>query len=108
MERAAEDRERIGAEYAFLAVITTTSSGGVGPRTEAYKSRITNAETRLSGLESSLAEATDDVGNSEHAEEMSWAEREMHELRMSEATALLEEERLRMRSSTGASRRTPG
>ena len=82
---------------------TTTSSKC--PRTKAYKSRITDAKMRLVGLERSLARATPDkVSDNKHAAEMSRAKQEMHELRMLEATALLEEARFWIKSLTGADR----
>ena len=59
---------------------------------------------RLVGLERSLARATDKVSDNKHAAEMSRAKQEMHELRMLEATALLEEARFWIKSLTGADR----
>jgi hypothetical protein len=84
-------------------------------------SRIADAETRLAGLETSLAEARSDAGrwrtmhddasdrasraaaarDVEHAEEMR-AAGEYHELRISEARASLEEARARMISENDA------
>ena len=154
MERASEDRERIGAEYAYLARnyndlkrkssseggATSSSSSSAASAAAAaaaaaeekivaltgeigsYMSRIADAETRLAGLETSLAEARSDAGrwrtmhddasdrasraaaarDVEHAEEMR-AAGEYHELRISEARASLEEARARMMSENDAS-----
>ena len=153
MERASEDRERIGAEYAYLARnyndlkrksssegATSSSSSSSSAASaaaaaaaeekvvaltgeiESYKSRIADAETRLAGLETSLAEARSDaerwrtmhddvsdrasraatVRDVEHAEEMR-AAGEHHELRILEARRSLEEARARMISEKDAS-----
>ena len=151
MERASEDRERIGAEYAYLArnyndlkrkssseggATSSSSSSAASAASaaaeekvvaltgeiESYMSRIADAETRLAGLETSLAEARSDAGrwrtmhddasdrasraaaarDVEHAEEMR-AAGEYHELRISEARASLEEARARMMSENDAS-----
>jgi len=89
---------------------------------ESYKSRIADAETRLAGLEASLAEATSDAErwramhddasdrasraaaarDAEHAEEMR-AAGERHGLRISEAGRSLEEARAGMMSENDAS-----
>ncbi|KAL3816238.1 hypothetical protein ACHAXA_002184 [Cyclostephanos tholiformis] len=83
MERSVEERERIGAEYAFLAKnygdlkrrseegsSSSGSADGASTRLsidllngeiEAYKSRIADAETRLDIMELSLAEAKDEA-----------------------------------------------
>jgi predicted nucleic acid-binding Zn-ribbon protein len=153
MERASEDRERIGAEYAYLArnyndlkrkssseggaTSSSSSSSSASAASAAaaaeekvaaltgeigsYMSRIADAETRLAGLETSLAEAKSDAGrwrtmhddasdrasraaaarDVEHAEEMR-AAGEYHELRISEARRSLEEARARMISENDA------
>ena len=153
MERASEDRERIGAEYAYLArnyndlkrkssseggATSSSSSSAAASALAAaaaeekvaaltgeigsYMSRIADAETRLAGLETSLAEAKSDAErwrtmhddasdrasraaaarDVEHAEEMR-AAGEYHELRISEARRSLEEARARMISENDAS-----